>query len=203
MLPNPLDDIARRLVNYEKRISHLERLEEGGGWALIEEIELLVDGPSIDFTNIPDHYRHLHIKFMVRGARPADTVDEVNMRLNGDVGNNYTTLVGQFWHNTQWTTAEFLAQTAFTSFYTMTAANAPANSPTTGYMIFPYYKNTTFLKQALTWSTFRETAVTGDFYYRWATGEWFSTAAINRIQWYSRNANNFLAGSIASLYGIK
>lgn len=31
MLPNPMEDIARRLVNFEKRISHLERLEGGDG----------------------------------------------------------------------------------------------------------------------------------------------------------------------------
>ena len=31
MLPNPMEDIARRLVDYEKRLSHLERLEGGPG----------------------------------------------------------------------------------------------------------------------------------------------------------------------------
>ena len=32
MLPNPLEDVARRVVDYEKRLSHLERLEGGGGF---------------------------------------------------------------------------------------------------------------------------------------------------------------------------
>ena len=204
MLPSTLEEtIARRLMDYGKRLSHLERLEGGGGaWNLIEEIELLVDGPTIDFNNIPDNFRHLYVKFMVRGARAASIFDETNMRLNGDSGANYSSFTAQWYHNNQYITAEFLAQTSFISWITIPATTAPANDFLGGWMFFPYYSNTTFNKKAMNYTNLRFGAAAGQILNRQGMGTWISTAAINRIEWYSRFANDLLAGSIASLYGI-
>ena len=83
MLPSPLEEIARKLDEYNKRLSHLERLEAGGAWTLIEDINLVAPAANIDFQNIVA----THINLIIMGyARSdlADVIDRALMRFNND-----------------------------------------------------------------------------------------------------------------------
>jgi len=45
--------------------------------------------PSITFSSIPATYTHLQIRYLVKSARAGNTLDELNLRMNGDTGSNY------------------------------------------------------------------------------------------------------------------
>ena len=56
---------------------------------LIGTIRLNSNTASVTFSNIPQEYKHLQLRYVVRTDRAA-TGDESRVRLNGDTGGNYT-----------------------------------------------------------------------------------------------------------------
>ena len=51
---------------------------------------------NVTFSSIPSTYKHLQIRYIVKSARTGNPLDELNLRFNGDTGNNYAqhTLAG-------------------------------------------------------------------------------------------------------------
>jgi hypothetical protein len=74
---------------------------KGYGWGAasagsgnsFESIATVVVGASsvssITFSSIPSTYKHLQVRYMVKGARTNNPLEELNLRFNGDTGNNY------------------------------------------------------------------------------------------------------------------
>ena len=44
---------------------------------------------DVTFSSIPSTYKHLQIRYLAKSARSGNTLDELNLRFNGDTGTNY------------------------------------------------------------------------------------------------------------------
>ena len=200
MLPNPLEDIARRLVNYEKRLAHLERLEGGGVWTLIENIALGAPG-VFTFNNIPGTFSHLCIIGSLRGTRAVTGV-AVRTRFNNDTGNNYDSIRETITHVNTLVTGENINTSSITG-PTVAASASLANffSPFVAHI--PLYSSGNIFKSIMIESYNERTASTGDLEDTRAKGVWKNTAAITRIDILVADPiDTFLANSELSLYGI-
>ena len=203
MLPNPLEEIARKLDEYNKRLSRLERLEGPGGWSLIEAIELSAIAANIDFQNIPANFNHLALLLSARGDR-VEILDTVNITFNNDGGNNYDDLIVQHNHANTLVTAEFLTATSLRSFIAIPAANAPASTFAQAVIYIVDYLSISMHKTIQVEQTLKIVNASGNIYGRKAVGYWRSTSAINRITFtIDTGGQNFIADSIVSLYGIR
>lgn len=62
----------------------------GGAYELIESAILTSDQSSVTFSSIPQTYKHLQLRAVVRDTNIfAATIRNMPMRFNGDSGNNY------------------------------------------------------------------------------------------------------------------
>jgi len=154
---------------------------------------------SIEFTNIPQGYKHLQVRGVVRSTR-VTVASAFGVRLgNGpiDTGSNYTYhgLVGDG------ATASAFAGTAQT---TSTSTYAPgANQLASTFAAFVIDvldyadtgKNTTVRASG-------GADLNGSGQYRLSSGLWLSTAAVTVLALIDQNAANFAQHSTASLYGV-
>lgn len=168
-------------------------------FALLEVQTRATDG-LFDFNNIVQTYKHLLLVGSLRSAAAAAGRDYVEVNLNGDFGANYQ---------------EFLAE--MTSIGLLTQANAGGttrmrigiireNGAPAGFDPFTvYFANYTVAKAQVPMSDVasREAGARGR---GWGFGEWATAAAITRIQARAHDgaaAQNFLTGSVMSLYGLR
>ena len=199
MLPNPLEDIARKLDEYNKRLSHLERLERAGALVLIEEVVLTAPAATIDFQNIPATFRHLEIFGNLRSDRAA-TSDGIEFTFNADGGGNYDWL--RILLRDVYSSIRAFADTSM-DVASVVAATGPAGKFSSFSVIFPNYKDTT-IEAGLIYlggfirATSGVTNIAGSLGY----AEWRDTAAVNRITLTPSVGANWVSGSIVALYGI-
>lgn len=199
-MPESLEDIARKLDDYNKRLSHLERLEGAGALVLIEEIVLTIDTANIDFQNIPATFRHLEIFGNLRTDFNG-TLDEILFTLNGDGGNNYD------WRRSIlrsiYATTEGFADTSM-ELASVAATTAPAGKFSSFTIITPNYAST-IVEAGLIYvgGYLRSTSGANNIASNRGYGEWRDTAAVDRITIVPKFGSNFEAGSIISLYGIR
>jgi len=159
-----------------------------GGWTLIGHLDKDAGaGASFSFSSIPSTYRHLKILIGFRGTN--GTTQVLNMRLNGDTGNNYYYRV---WNR-------FGTVSATTS--AMRVGNVPgsghtANSINVAEITIWNYKNTNWMKDVES----REMSLVDDTLNE-HQGRWNSVDAIDEILLYPA-ADNFDQYSYADLYGI-
>ena len=201
MLPNPLEEIARKLDEYNKRLSHLERLEVGGAWTLIEDVNLLVATEPIDIQNIPSAHKHLFILMYCR-VTTAVTRAAIVLRYNGDGGANYDRLLREHDGGGGDRT---LANVATTVNFIGDAAGgaAPALAFDTIKVFIPNYANTVNHKSLVSeFSSKIGVGAVADISVGHCAGWWRSAAAINRIQLFATGASLFEIGTRVSLYGI-
>lgn len=200
ILPTPEDDIARTLTNFEKRLSSLESLEGGAGRVLIEEFVLAIDMATIDFQNIPATFRHLEIIASLRGDRAAVS-DEVDFTFNGDVAFNYDRAL-VILQSTYVTTQVFgdnnmeLGQVA--------ASAAPAGKFNSFIATVPNYADTT-IEAAMIYRGGKVRATSGgaNIGSFMSYGEWRDASAVDQITITPAVGANWVAGSIAALYGLR
>ena len=151
---------------------------------------------NIDFTSIPSTYTDLRLVLVVRSDR-ASTVDSVNLRFNSDTttSGSQTTLLGDG------STASSFRSTSVSR---VCNCNCPADTSTAGifglieYNVFSYTGSTNKTVLAKT-SADRNGAGTTEV----QVGLWRNTAAITSIRLLSNTSSNFVAGTTATLYGIK
>lgn len=168
------------------------------GIVKVAEIILPNSQAAIDFTNIPQCFRHLRLMGQARGD-VAGSNTTILIQINGDTGGNYDEQLGQFQAATP-AASENFAQTSVLLIH-MAGSTAPANSATAFETIFQNYAGTTFRK---TWVTqgvldFGNSGNGRIVYHN--NGVWRSTAAINAIHLVPASGN-FVAGSTFSLYGV-
>jgi hypothetical protein len=165
----------------------------------IDEVVLTIDAASIGFAEIPNIYRNLKIILFGRGSH-ADVDVEVRARLNADSSANYgceyLTGVGS-----SAGAAEGISWT-YIWLGNLPAANAAAGVGGSIETLFPGYAGTAFHKTVQSVSTHRRGITTLLTYLRIIGGHWQSTAEINQVYLYPV-FGNFLAGTVATLYGMK
>lgn len=163
---------------------------------LIAETTLAAAAASISFTSIPQTYRHLAVVLQTRNDTASN--QDVMFRLNADTGTNY---------DFQYTEADATAttvnrstnQTAVTVGRTPGTGGAAGNAALIDVLVGDY-RGTTFNKRVrshVAWSEATNTII-----YRAVAGHWRNTAAVTRID-LQPASGNFLAGTVAALYGIK
>lgn len=177
------------------------------GITLIQEQVLGSAASNITFSSIPNTYRHLKLIALLASSRAANN-DALLLRLNGDSGANYAANTEYTAGNTTGFAGGFVGA-ALTSLgaaqVCVPAANGTAHAPGVLEADFFYYANTTWWKSCkltlcnldsslgLQSNVFSEIVLNGG---------WRNTAAINAIALTLNTGPNFIAGSIASLYGI-
>jgi hypothetical protein len=174
-----------------------------GGMSLIETKLLGAPAASFDFTSIPATFSHLQLIIVGRSDDAGEAFRALTALFNNDSGNNYDyryriTTIGA-------STMQVLGSQGVA--YAYLGVPIPTSLATAGMagsceILIPNYSGTIFRKNFHSRS-FRETAqsdpdsdmLSGEF-----DGHWRDTSAINRIT--LTTTGNFIAGSIASLYGI-
>lgn len=208
MVATGADTVVRRAVGANGQVLTAESAEaDGVKWAtpvspglmLIEEKVLAVDTASFDFTAIPATYNHLLLEIQCRGTAASTNV-EARMRFNGDAGLNYD------YQHIQGTTAASAAEVLATSHIRVAVAvaggTAPAGLADPITIRIPNYRRTTFQKGATAQSGGKRGTATGDVFSNVVSGWWRNTAAINQVT-ILPDSGNWLAGSVAMLYGLK
>jgi hypothetical protein len=159
-----------------------EPIAASGGLVLIEDKLLAADG-AIDFTGIPATYKHLRLLASLRSAQ--STVAGVNVRFNGDAGNNYDA-PGTL-NTPSWPLMGFLCGTDRTA-----GLHAFLVLEIADYLATGHWKSGTWRAGWVDAAS----NITADSF-----GHWKSMTAINRLQLIPA-AGVFAAGSRATLYGV-
>lgn len=152
---------------------------------------------TITFSNIPNTYKHLQIRYIARSTR-ADAYGYFRIRFNGDSGSNYSS------HNLYGTGAT-VASNASTSASSIestqiTGASATASIFGAGVIDILDYANTNKFKTERFLTGDDRNNTQGFIYFK--SGLWMNTAAITSIT-ISDEFNNFDTNTRFSLYGIK
>lgn len=163
----------------------------------IAEVNLGADAADMTFTGIPATYRSLTLQLMVRSTTVA-TTENLYMRFNGDTAGNYDRQY--FYGNNATMVAASAAAQVSIYLGLISGASAPANAASPLDIAIPDYARTTFEKTMMCRSFEKFGTVAGQFAAWISMGAWRSTAAITDIRVFP-GANNFLAGSVATLWG--
>jgi hypothetical protein len=152
----------------------------------------------IEFTSIPSTYAHLQVRIFSRSARSAAD-DTVYIRLNSDSSSSYS------WHRLRGDGSSASAGGYYPDGI-MFAGATPGASATSG--IFGTsvvdildYKNTSKNKTIRSLGGYD---ANGSGMVELYSGSWNSTAAVTSLTFANyASGNNFVAGTIFALYGIK
>lgn len=163
-------------------------------YVLLERIELNASAASVTFSNIPQSgYTDLKIVASVRSSRPSATWDNLQIRLNGST--------------TSYSARYLLGNGSSASSGTLTtlyggdipAVNATSQTFSNAEYYFPNYLSNAYKSVSLDSVAENNATATNQFL---TAGLWSNTAAINSIEMFSGNAENFVQYSTFSLYGL-
>lgn len=166
------------------------------GTSRIAEVVLGAAAATIDFTAIPATYRHLLVYLYARGD--SGVVTNLQIRFNNDSAANYDYQRHQGQAAAS-VASESFAQTQIAAF-SLVAASSPVNIFNCYSMWIPHYANTANQKVALLDAFHKEGITTGLMVTYHVGAAYRSTAAISRVTLFP-GAGNFVAGTMASLYG--
>jgi hypothetical protein len=152
---------------------------------------------TVEFTNIPQTYKHLQIRVFSRDDRAA-AANGVTYRLNGDTGSNYSyhILAGDG------SNASAAAVTSANVTYGMiqTSASTTSNIFTAAIIDILDYSNT---NKNTTIRTLQGYDSNGGGHIRLNSGLWMNTAAVTSFRMIPDASANFIANSTFALYGIQ
>lgn len=174
----------------------------------ISDSTLGADAASFDLTSIPGTYKHLRILLQCRSVKAAVTEENLSIRVNNDSGANYDMQQTQVYDSGNYNAVtvvggavQNLAATAIDQAGTMPAASSPAGSSAQVTVDIINYAGTTFNKALSIQCAAKLTDSANGMRLWLCAAEWRSTAAITRVTLFPA-ANNFLAGSRCTLYGL-
>lgn len=173
-----------------------------GGWYKLGESVLTASAASIDFNNIPQTYKHLRLILSLR-SDVAATFDTQVIAINGDT-----------------TDANYRKQVMSAAAATVTAAESTGAAQTRSLMGIPGGTATAgrFGDLECTIINYTKTdrppvlQAIGAVFYTHGAGFYsisqialtrITAGAVTRLTLTTGNAANFVAGSVASLYGVK
>lgn len=155
--------------------------------------------PTVSFTSIPQTYKHLEIRAMVRDDRTATVANAVRMQYNSDTSTNYTyhVLSGDGVS----ASASYSINESVLVFGDCTSASANASNFAPSIVTIMDYTDTNKYKTHSSISGYDTNG--GGEAVLWS-GLWRSTAAITRIDIKIQGATTtFAQNSKFALYGIK
>ena len=171
----------------------------GGGLTQIAEVIIASAQPTVTFSSIPNTYRNL--KLVMTVAESGGT-GGVYAQFNGDTGNNYT---GQYFYGQDGGSGAVKVTATSEVVIGLAALNpggggddAPANSPASTEATIYDYARTVWFKNWTSLSTRQDSS----FYTFNTGGQWANTAAITSILLGLQDGDNFLVGSVFTLYGF-
>lgn len=167
---------------------------QSGGLSVIEDKLLVATATSFDFQNIPATYRQLRLELAVKADKASDS-NTVSLRFNNDSGSNYSSLRIMWYEDSNHITDESISATSGLLFRTV---NAILSTLT---LTIPNYAGTSLIKGYHFDGVDNYALVSQGIRPISGGGAWNSTAAISRIT-LTIGANNFAAGSRATLYGL-
>jgi uncharacterized membrane protein len=163
----------------------------------IATVSLTSSAASVDFTSIPSTYQHLQLRIFAHTDRASDNNGYGSFRVNSDSGSNYS------WHQLYGDGASVGAGGAANQ--TLIPLNAFGGNSNSAFGIsvidFLDYADTNKYK---TTRCLNGLDYNGGGEINLISGNWRSTSAITSINIVRGFAvNNWVAGSIFALYGIK
>jgi len=168
----------------------------------IQDQTLAATNASVVFTSIPQIYAHLKLVLSLRTDEGAASVSQLQLRFNGDTGNNYASNGLAISGSTVSGLSQ--ASTAAMDIGAATASTADAGRFGMAEVAIVDYANTTRHKTCISTGGAQGgtgTTIGANSTSRYMTGIWNSTAAINQITLLA-NGNLFQIGSRATLYGL-
>jgi hypothetical protein len=200
------EDFVRQVTRLEQRLDGLVRPEAPltpPGLVLISETELGASAASVTFSSIPGTYRSLLIVVQARTDKAASDADTVNVRFNGDTGNNYDRLAVVF-GNSATSYGPSRASSSMLSVAMAEASGSRASNFAPALMFAPDYAATDREKwlQVLNSPRFGDVAADSDVLLRIAAGRWRSSSAVTSITFLPNTGTNFVADSKFTLYGV-
>ena len=175
--------VTAAIMNTHVR-DNLDYLYSNAGFALIQDEDKTVDGASFDFTSIAATFKHLRIIAHLRGTTGAGTV-AARLRFNNDSAGNYRDNNGAAQTQIAITVEGDTGPAGAFSIYVADIAN--------------YASSAEWRAVTLTSSNVGAGATTANGP---VAGFWTNTAAaISRVT-VLPDANNWLAGSRLTLYGL-
>ncbi len=184
----------------DERENSISPLGFPGGMKLIERIELASADATINFTDIPQTYKHLHIEGNIRSNRTGSFNDSVRHRYNGDSGTNYS---GQAYLGQNATaTATATVLTTSSGFGIVDTADGLANQLTAVSGRVSNYRGNYFKTSIGETAAFAD-GVVGTPFFRYNNNYiWINTDDITSILFFLGSGNTFAIGSTLSLYGL-
>lgn len=149
---------------------------------------------SIAFTNIPGTFRHLWLVGQARGDTAAGQVN-LHLTFNGDGGNNYEYIYERANKTNISITGAFSQASIIAGF--ITAASSAAKHAG-GFSIQIQNYAATVAYKTLVGQCFEG----ADVYFHRVGAAWYSTSAITTVTLFLPASANFIAGSMATLYGM-
>lgn len=147
---------------------------------------------SIDFTNIPQNYTDLCLKYSLRSTRSA-AVEDIIFDINGSTSNfSVRRLISD---------ASTVTSATYSSgmFAFATAANNTAGTFGNGELYIPNYASANY--KSISSDSITENNATAAYMFM-AAALWSQTATINRITIRSDSASTIVQNSTATLYGV-
>lgn len=164
---------------------------------LISTQTLSVSATSINFNAIGSTFKDLLLVVSARSDR-ASGLDQMNINFNGSSSSYYNMQLLGFGTGSGYSEA---GGTTYVYNYGADGATATSNTFGNTAIYIPNYASSTLIKVVGTDQVFEINATGG-----WqgiAAGSWGNTAAITSIAITPLNGPNWVAGTTASLYGIK
>lgn len=164
-------------------------------------------GGGAVFTSIPQTYKHLQLRALIRGARASVNQDGCAMRFNNSTA-GYHYIGGHAMYGTATSgnaqqTAGWIGTSTFgLAIGQVTQANISANNATLIIVDIPNYSSTVTTKNARSFSMY-DTNGAQDQNAVFLQGMWANTAAITQIEVLPNSTGGFAANSVLALYGIK
>ena len=151
---------------------------------------------TVAFTDIPQNYTHLQIRWQARNNAAVTTAD-VRMKMNGNPGVTYTYV---YTNGSGTITGSAIGSDSAVILGRSTGASSTATYFGAGiYDLFDYTNTTTF-KSSFGINTDNQNTF-GNHFYNGST--FLSTSAITSLTITSEGSDLFVSGSTFALYGIK
>ena len=177
----------------------------GGGGAVsqIAQTVLSANAASITFSDIPDTFENLML--VLSGASATAAVnDNIFFQVNGDTGGNYSfcrTITDGAANTVTAQNGSGGVNQGFGG--TIPASQAIANQAGSMELLLPGYKRTVFFKSMISRAVgvSDDTTPTADIIIEHDASTWNNTDAINAVKLFLASGDDFVAGTVATLYG--
>jgi len=172
----------------------------GSGMVKLGQAELTGSASSISFTSIPATYKNLLLLVTARSIAGAAT-DTLLLRLNNDTGANYDWITLQAINTT--VSASNVIGASSMQVGTIVGSSGTVAFASEYAIILPGYSHSSgFQHGVISEGGARDASAAASMSIRRFHGWWRNAAAINRIDIFPGTGPNFIADTLAYLYGI-